>query len=573
MTGKVLFDDIVGRVPIIFGITGHRDIVDDDVTRVKEHVKGLLLNYRSRFPQTPIIFVSPLAEGVDQIAAAAALEIEGVRLAAILPMPQKEYVKDFLLPKHRVSFRQLLAKASWIHVTGFDLSNRDKLYRDCGRKVASIAHILIVAWNRFDNKKLGGAADTVKFKLQGCIDYSSPRLNDEEKYLSRNETGLVLDIPIRRRSEPSIDPGEKAHWLYATGQSGDLNFDSKLDELDFPDDAVSLLIDQFNSEGATSLAQSNSSYTSLLFCRADLLAQHYQAYSRGVIRSLFASAIFVALLNPFNRDGHSTQSIMLEVFAIFIMWALWYYGHKKRLKDRYEDYRSLAEAARVQFAWQRSGIKAQVADSYLSAQTGDLDWLRRAVRSLHAVDLWSGHIRGKPSRQDLQKVIDEWLAGQFNYYHGASTKNGGKILQLAKDAIRLEKYTKIFLAAGIAILGISRISSLKDYLPVDLYVSFGLYFFEGLDWAPYLATLSLALAASLKAYGEVMGFGPVSRRYQSMAVVLGRSIEAFTHIEREVRSSSLTEVQNLFLVVGLEALAENGEWIITHRQKDIKPPA
>lgn len=573
MAEKFFYSDLAGKVPIIFGITGHRDIAEDDAAHVREHVKCLLTDYQSRFPQSPIIFISPLAEGVDQIAAEAALEVAGVRLAAMLPMPKKEYVKDFATAKTRASFAKLLANASWVHVTGFDISNRDKLYRDCGRKVASLSHILIVAWNRFDNKKIGGSADTVRFKLQGCIDYNLIKSNDGEKYLSRNETGLVFDIPVRRLSEPSIDPGKTTYWMLASGYAGEMDKVEKLIQVSKPDDVVSFLINQFNSEHGLSLGGSYSSYCDYLFARADRVAKLYQSRSRGIVKYLFASAILVALLNPFNQSVHSPSSIFLEVVAIVVMWSLWYFGHRKRLKQRYEDYRSLAEATRVQLAWQKSGIKMQVADAYLSSQTGELDWLRRAVRSLHAVDIWSGHIVSRPSKSDLLSVKDEWLAKQFQYYEGASKSDSGKIWQLAKNAIRLAKYAKILFAAGIAILGISRISALKDYLPQQLYSSFGLVLFEGLDWAPYLATLSLALAASLKAYGEIMGFGPVSRRYQSMAVVLGRSLDAFNFMFSNLKLSETKRVQDLFIVVGQESLAENGDWIITHRQKDIKPPA
>lgn len=575
MSEPALIADLVGRVPLVFGITGHRDIVHEDVEWVKDSVRGLLRDYRSRFPRSPIIFVSALAEGVDQIAAQAALEVDGVRLAAVLPMPREEYVKDFKAPEVRTSFEQLFSKASWQHVTGFDLTDRDKLYQDCGRSIASLTHVLIAAWNRVDNGKVGGTADTVKFKLQGCVDYNSIGEDDEEKYLRRNETGLVFDIPIRRRSEPLVDPGKKTYWTVEAGYTESLDEVGGFLNVDRPDDAVARLIERLNSENLTSSASlgATTSYVSSFFGRVDQLASLYQARSRAIIKGLFASAIVVALLNPFNQQEHTTASMALEVFAIVAMWGLWYYGHKKRLKDRYEDYRSLAEAARVQIAWQRSGLNDHVADSYLSSQIGELDWLRRAIRSLQALDVWSGHIVHKMSIRDLQVVSDEWLKNQHEYYAGAAAKNPGKILQLAKEGVRLTKYAKVFLAAGIAVLGLSRLPSLGALLPGGLYSELDLASFEGLKWAPYLATLSLALAASLKAYGEIMGFVPVSRRYKSMVLVLKRSIEAYNRIEEQPRVDRISKIQDLYRVVGREALVENGDWIITHRQKDIKPPA
>lgn len=574
MFEPALIGDLVGRVPLIFGITGHRDVALEDVEFVKDSVRGLLRDYRLRFPRSPIIFVSALAEGVDQIAAQAAMEVDGVRLAAVLPMPREEYVKDFNAPEVRISFEQLLSKASWQHVTGFNLSDRDKLYQNCGRSIASLTHVLIAAWNRVDNGKVGGTADTVKFKLQGCIDYNTIGEDDEEKYLRRNETGLVFDVPIRRRSEPLVDPGKKIYWTVAAGYTESSDELGGLLNVDQPDDAVAKLIERLNSENSSPAASfgTTKSFVSTFFGRADQLASLYQKRSRAIIRGLFGSAIIVALLNPFNQQEHDTTSMALEVFAIVAMWGLWYYGHKKRLKDRHEDYRSLAEAARVQIAWQRSGMNDHVADSYLSSQIGELDWLRRAIRSLHALDVWSGHIAHEPSIRDLRAVRDDWLKNQYEYYAGAAAKSPGKILQLAKEGVRLTKYAKVFLAAGITVLGLSRLPSLGPFLPESLYSALNLASFDGFKWAPYLATLSLALAASLKAYGEIMGFVPVSRRYKSMALVLKRSIEAYGSIEAQSTVEKIPKIKDLYSVVGREALVENGDWIITHRQKDIKPP-
>jgi hypothetical protein len=572
---KTLLYDIAGRVPLFFGITGHRDIVAEDVEFLKGSVRKLLRDYRSRFQHSPIIFISALAEGVDQIAAEAALEIDGVRLAAVLPMPADEYVKDFPAPNVRSAFEHLLSRASWTHVTGYDLSDRDKLYQSCGRAIASLTHVLVVAWNRIDNGKVGGTADTVKFKLQGCIDLKAIGDADGERYLSRNETGLVYDIPIRRRSEPSVVPPGKIHWTIAAGYNEGPEAVDALLNVDKPDDAVARLIDRINSEATipVGMAGDTRGYVSSFFQRADHLAMLYQVRSRTVIKGLFATAIIVALLNPFNQQEHSSYSILVELLAIVLMWALWYYSYKAQLKDRYEDYRSLAEAARVQIAWQDAGLKDHVADSYLSAQIGELDWLRRAIRSLHAVDVWTGRIAQDPSIVDLNLVRTNWLEKQYSYFVGAAARQPGKIWKLAKEAIRLTKYAKVFLAAGIAILGLSRLPTLGAILPPEVYSGLGLAVLDEFKWAPYLATLSLALAASLKAYGEIMGFVPVSRRYKSMALVLDRSLDAFSHIESQRLDNRIRKIQNLLLVVGKEALVENGDWIITHRQKDIKPPA
>ena len=49
--------------PITFGITGHRDVVPEDLDRAKKCIQNVVKKYRARFPTTPIIFLSPIAAG------------------------------------------------------------------------------------------------------------------------------------------------------------------------------------------------------------------------------------------------------------------------------------------------------------------------------------------------------------------------------------------------------------------------------------------------------------------------------------------------------------------------------
>jgi hypothetical protein len=579
--GRLLFGDIVGRIPLVFGITGHRDVVAEDIDYLRGSVKQLLQGYRSKFPCSPIIFISPLAEGADQIAAEAALDIEGVRLAAVLPMPKEEYVKDFKVAEVRSAFDRLVSKASWTYVTGWDLRNRDKLYQNCGRNVASSAHVLIAAWNGFDNEKIGGAADTANFKLRGCVDYNTAEQQDEAKYLSRNETGLVYNIPVRRHSEPSITPERKAYWTVAPGYTGISETSHEFKNVSEPDDVVSRLIERLNSEVVIPLSDVSSHstdatcYVQAFKSRADKLAIYYKKRSALIIQFLFGTAVLFALSDPLNQLLHTKWTVLLQFGAIFSMWALWYYSHRLRLKDRYEDYRSLTEASRVQLAWQQSGLSLHVADSYLSSQMGELDWLRRAIRSLQIIDIWSLHVVRQPALGDLAHVRESWLKGQHDYYAGASSNKPGTIWRLTKDALRIAKYTKVFLTAAIVILGFAGLPSLGAFLPIELVSWFDKSEFKSsvaVEWAPFLGTLSLALAVALKAYGEIMGFATTSNRYQSMALVLKRAIEAFEQIERQLKADAVPRLQDLMRLVGSEALAENGDWIISHRQKDLKPP-
>ncbi len=81
---------------IIFriGVTGHRDILPEDIAAAGQISRELLSSIKSSMPGTEISVISGLAEGADRIFAEAALDL-GMLVEAVLPMPLKYYKNDF----------------------------------------------------------------------------------------------------------------------------------------------------------------------------------------------------------------------------------------------------------------------------------------------------------------------------------------------------------------------------------------------------------------------------------------------------------------------------------------------
>ena len=84
--------------PLVIGVTGHRDLVPNEVDVLREKITGLFDDLRLRFPNTPLLMMSALAEGADRLAAHAALDA-GFELQVILPMPADFYRSDFQSPE------------------------------------------------------------------------------------------------------------------------------------------------------------------------------------------------------------------------------------------------------------------------------------------------------------------------------------------------------------------------------------------------------------------------------------------------------------------------------------------
>ena len=96
--------------PLVIGITGHRDLRQQDRKELENKVRDVLRGFLTQYPATPIILLSPLAEGADRLAARVALEI-GAALVVPLPMTQHLYERDFESPESLAEFHWLLEQA------------------------------------------------------------------------------------------------------------------------------------------------------------------------------------------------------------------------------------------------------------------------------------------------------------------------------------------------------------------------------------------------------------------------------------------------------------------------------
>src|SRR4051812_43807947 len=87
---RTIMEPLPDRLPLVIGVTGHRDLRDQDIPRLEETVAaiidGLRHDYLGRGGETPIIVMSSLAEGADRLVARVALA-QGARLVAPMPMP------------------------------------------------------------------------------------------------------------------------------------------------------------------------------------------------------------------------------------------------------------------------------------------------------------------------------------------------------------------------------------------------------------------------------------------------------------------------------------------------------
>src|SRR5665647_234045 len=97
-------------IPLYLGITGHRDIRDEDRDILKQKIRDFIKKKQNQCPNTPVILLTPLAEGADRIAALAAIDCK-IDFIAVLAMPKEEFKHDFEENNTGEEFESILAQA------------------------------------------------------------------------------------------------------------------------------------------------------------------------------------------------------------------------------------------------------------------------------------------------------------------------------------------------------------------------------------------------------------------------------------------------------------------------------
>ena len=62
-------ESLKNRVPLVIGVTGHRDLLEAEQEIIKDRVQKFFRELQGRFPDLPLMVMTPLAEGADRIAA------------------------------------------------------------------------------------------------------------------------------------------------------------------------------------------------------------------------------------------------------------------------------------------------------------------------------------------------------------------------------------------------------------------------------------------------------------------------------------------------------------------------
>jgi hypothetical protein len=602
--------DTPGPLPIVVGVTGHRDLRPDDVPALEEAVRRILLDLRSAHPHSPLLLLSPLAEGSDRLVARVALEA-GLRLIVPLPLPLEVYEQDFQDDASRAEFRQLLAAAESSYVVPLAPGNtaegisthgdqRNRQYAQVGALIARQSQLFLALWDGIvgaPDENVGGTADVVRFRLEGVPTSYDP---SAASALSFSSSGPVHHIVTPRAGRPAPDRALTTTLLLPVRQGAATSHDDLQWWMDqFNEDALRFR-DEMSASRAASKAQLLQVGADALpdatlslphaarvtlehYAVADTLAVHFAAHTRAASRKLFAwvfvSALFFNLFHSLPHP-HISEHPTLAERLIAVPWLLLlflaasivasYWIHRdvteQDYQNKHQDYRALAEALRIQFFWQLAGVPDRVVDHYLRKQRGALEWIRSALRAWDAESMaYSAKAGDEATRERLALVAQHWVTEQRNYFAGKARREQAT---LEAEEARIERLVRASVALALLL---AVVLTLPLFVPLHALEAIKHWVEDPwIHGLVMIAIVTLAVIAGLRhAYNQQMARSEHAKQFGRMSELFDA---AQTHLAAQLTAGNLPHAVALLRELGQEALEENGDWVLLHRERPLEVP-
>ncbi len=560
-----------GPLPLVIGFTGHRAFQKEDIPVIEQRVREVYRSLKEKYPSTPLVVLTSLAEGADRIGAKIAIEM-GMEFIAPLPIAAEIYSDDFESTESKEDFQDLLKKADhWfalplaegatdesIRVQGYE---RNLQYAQVGAYIARYSQVLIAIWDGIQVERLGGTSMVVHYKLQGVPEMFGP----PQSPLDPVDSGPVYHIVARRENNPEVigEPLSIKKYYprgYHSDEEAERAFDKIYERLDgFNHDVIhhekhlsprkvqcaEYLFPKEHRHSLTDALKSTlDQYTS-----ADVLAAYFQKHTFRAFIGMFlfvfsAAAFFDLYAHLFDEE----KIVLVGYLSSLVLAFLWYTRAKKaQYQTKYLDYRALAEGLRVQFYWGFAGIESCAGDYYLRKQKSELDWIRYALRTVaipseEAAFSHKEHLAESQTAR-LQLVLKYWVEDQAKYYPRAMKRDHHKLH-------KLERLINIFFYLGIVLAAVQLWLEPNHYLIVSI-------------------GLTPIVAALLGGYIERNALVGHIRQYERMGTLFGHAKD---WLQKLLTEGKRHEAIEFIIELGKESLSENGDWMLLHRERPLEVP-
>ena len=562
-------------IPLVVAVTGHRDLVPDEVPGIRNKVRGFLEQLREDNPTRRLRVMSPLAEGADRLVAEEALAI-GAELIVPLPMPRDVYVRDFESEASREEFDRLCDSAMEILELPLAQKNRAEdivdygdgrnlQYAQLGVFLCAHCHILLALWDGKYMDDLGGTGQVVRFHHDDIMPGFTERSTASQQMLVDDESDLVYHIVCSRDRENG-DPHEDFAPLETSWFTKD-EHNPRSQSLPVQHEVILERSGEFSrdaqrfaerigpecyplyDEEEVDYLPSGISTIHYLFCIADWLAIHYQKRVLMTLRATHVFAFLMGLAFILYTDV-ATQPLFMLLFLGFFgaAFAVQQLAVRSAWNRKYLDYRALAEGLRVQFYWAAAGVTSEneskfTHDNFLQTQDPELGWIRNIMR----VAGTRCDATPTTSKKALRFVLREWVGddstGQLGYYRKKS-------VQRAAESRVTDRLSRIGL--GVTVVIVLMILFAGDWLSEDVADSL-------------IAVMGsvLLLVGIRQGYAYSTGEQELTKQYEFM-------LRIFYNARRRLgNADSNRERRQILRALGGSCLDEHAQWILMNRDRSI----
>jgi hypothetical protein len=567
------------QIPLLIGVSGHRDLIPEQVAPLRGVVHRFLQGLQQRFTDVPLRVVSSLAEGADLLVVEEALDLN-IECIAVLPLPIDLLRADFTDAAQLARFEQALERCRQrivcpLRASIADLANpgrsRAGQYALAGEMIASHAFIMIAIWDGRPAEHPGGTASTVQFRLERRAWMDGTRKLAHQELLPNLPPDLIYHIVAGRRNSPPADGLVALQEGYRHRADGPL-------EADLP--TISVIVAQHTAELnrdlrrfaqhidkrnramalTADLAAPPASIveTTWIFGAIDWLAERMRS---NVMRTLYMTSVLMVMMGAFYLLYHHAEgrglirySILGFIASFLLLLGVNVFASSRNWHGRYLEFRALAEALRVELFWAVAGVGAHDGTAaahrtLLKQADPGLEWLPNTIR---AASLVLNEVRHGGIPGGIDFAVRNWV--------GSARENGSRSQQLRYYWVAGRKKAAVasfaeHIAGASVIVGFVVACVLAGEELLGRYFSRSELLF-------CMGFFSL-VGGVIEALVQKTADRELQRQYAYMYEVFQAARD------RLMLARSDEDRRTILALLGRAALAEHAAWLLIHRDRPI----
>lgn len=554
-------------IPLVIGVTGHRDLVLEEYGLIKNRVRDFLHELQRDYPELPLLIMTPLAEGADRLAAEVAHEL-GIPTVVLLPMPRQIYQSDFI-GDSLIEFHSLMEHSEVVELPLLDGVSRDTVaspglqrdqqYAQLGAYLAAHSHILLAIWDGKPSTAPGGTGHVIQFHQHDVIELLAEGQRRTPIDFSEDESDLVYHIVCSRQEDGApttpLQPGE-TYWCTRDDVAPRTQFMperyrvvfERMGEFsqDLSKPADDTVFEQLLDSQQLTQCSSGSREIAELFAKVDHLAQRYQKFAMLSLKGAFASMVAAGLCFIVYADMPE-QELMIYPYLLFVVAVplISYIDRSRGWHRKHLDYRVLAEGLRVQCFWSLAGVLMENPsrfshDSFLKRQDLELGWIRNIMRYAGRSADATAH---NQSEADLELVVHAWVQNQLGYYDRKTRES----------AFRHRRTSALGYASYLLLLAVALILAFFQW---DIFPPWSNVLVALMGLLPLIAALRQNYAHKTAEHELILQFSYTHRIFSNAL----RLLEA---------SEGVTEKREILRALGEAQLDENGQWLLRQRERPL----